>query len=307
MDAVQIEETKRQVASLEWYHTLDLGHSIVTPGHYDHRPYLEFYGFPEDLSGKKALDIGAASGFFAFEMEKRGATVTVTDLSAWMDHDFGPRYRPDQTPEEGSHYLADPFAFAKQVLNSKAEKQEINIYDISPEMVGVFDFVFCGSVLLHLTDPIKALWHIQRVTKGMAIIATAIYPDATNEPQAQFVGHRSGDVWWIPNRAGLEAMVQSAGFQGWEWVSEFCLKYRDQETGPYHGVICAWNSLDSFERPSQRQNRAFSGERGQKLRGKQPLTTAQDAEIARLQALVDGYEGGRFMRFMRWIHNLKAR
>jgi tRNA (mo5U34)-methyltransferase len=80
MDPSEVDEVKRLVKSLDWYHTIDLGQGIITPGSYDHRSYLQFYGLPEDLAGKTALDIGAGSGFFAFEMERRGAKVTATDL-----------------------------------------------------------------------------------------------------------------------------------------------------------------------------------------------------------------------------------
>jgi hypothetical protein len=38
------------------------------------------------------LDIGAASGFFSFEMERRGGLVIATDLPSMPDHDFGPVY-----------------------------------------------------------------------------------------------------------------------------------------------------------------------------------------------------------------------
>jgi len=53
---MNVSEIKRQVASLEWYHSIDLGHDIVTPGHFDHRPFLDYYGLPKDLSGKTALE-----------------------------------------------------------------------------------------------------------------------------------------------------------------------------------------------------------------------------------------------------------
>ncbi len=241
------EETKRLVQSLSWYHTIDLGNDIVTPGYYDHRPYLPFYGLPENLSGKNALDIGAASGFFSFELERRGARVTATDLPEWMMHDFGPMYQPDQTPEQAQRYLREPFQLAKRMLNSVVEKREINIYDISPQTLEMFDLVFCGSLLLHLTDPMKALFKIKSVTKGSAIIATVIHHSDSVQPLALFMGHHRGDVWWLPNRAGLEAMVQSSGFRGWKWVSEFQLNHRDGTPGPYHGVIRAWNELDDLK------------------------------------------------------------
>ncbi len=238
------ETIERGMNQLTWYHTIDLGHGLSTPGIYDHRPYLEAYGLPKDLAGRRVLDIGAASGFFTFEMEKRGAQVTATELPHWSAHDFGPLYQPEMTPEQAEVYLHEPFLFAQQVLGSRARRRIINIYDISPETVGAFDLVFCGSVLLHLTDPIKALWRIRSVTSGVAIVATVIHPLQTPDPLALFVGQDRGDGWWLPNRPALEAMFKSAGFRGWEWFSEFRLDYRNGQPGPYHAVIRAWTTAD---------------------------------------------------------------
>jgi len=168
------DKLRQTAASLTWYHTIDLGGGIVTPGFYDHRPYLDYYGLPKDLHDRSTLDIGAASGFFTFELERRGAAVTATELPTWLAHDFGPLYRPDLDPEQAERYLHGPFEFAHETLGSHARRQLINIYDISPDTTGMFDLVFCGSVLLHLSDPVRALWRIQSVTREAAIIATVI-------------------------------------------------------------------------------------------------------------------------------------
>ena len=304
--AIAPEAVRRQVEALSWYHTLDLGNGIVTPGAYDHRPYLHYYGLPDDLTGKTALDIGTASGFFAFEMERRGAKVTAIDLPSWFDHDFGPRYVPDLTAEEGRHYLQEPFMVAKQALGSQVRKVEMNIYDISPQTVGAYDLVFCGSLLLHLTDPIRAMWRIRSVTREQAIIATGIVPDldgylsgASAEPLASFTGHHRADGWWLPDRACLEAWVQSANFAGWEWVSEFRLDYRDGQPGAYHGVIRAWT--DQRRQASQAvlktADKAVDVADGEEELGR--MLAKRAAEITRLQALIAGYERGRFIRLMR--------
>src|SRR3954451_22751816 len=64
-----------------WYHTLDLGDGVVTKGMFDHRPHLHHYPIPADLTGKHCLDVATMDGFWAFEMERRGAaSVTALDL-----------------------------------------------------------------------------------------------------------------------------------------------------------------------------------------------------------------------------------
>ena len=295
------DDLRRQVQTASWYHTLDLGNGIITPGAYDLGPYLHYYGLPDDLTGKSTLDIGTASGFFAFEMERRGAKVTAIDLPAWFDHDFGPRYVPDLTADEGLRYLQEPFMLAKQALGSRVEKLEMSIYDISPQTVGTYDLVFCGSLLLHLTDPIQALRRIRSVTREQAIIATAIVPDAGDEPVAHFRGHQRGDAWWLPNRAGLEALVCSAGFEAWEWISEFRLDPRDGQPGLCHGVIRAWPVREGHPQPAVHAALDATDKAPDLIAELRQAFAWSEAELLRLQALVAGYERGRFIRLMRWL------
>src|SRR5919108_5023380 len=88
-DAVMsADEIREGVARYQWYHTIDLGHGIRTPGQYDLAPVIDHYGIPDSLEGRTVLDVGPAHGFFAFEFEKRGAARVVTsELATWTDHD----------------------------------------------------------------------------------------------------------------------------------------------------------------------------------------------------------------------------
>ena len=36
-----------RISGIEWYHSIDLGHGVVTPGMYDHRPVLSQYRMPD--------------------------------------------------------------------------------------------------------------------------------------------------------------------------------------------------------------------------------------------------------------------
>ncbi len=63
----------------QWYHTIDLGNGLTTRGIFDHRSVVHCYGLPESLEGKTCLDVGTGDGFFAFEMERRGAARVVAD------------------------------------------------------------------------------------------------------------------------------------------------------------------------------------------------------------------------------------
>ncbi len=74
------EQLQRLVDERRWYHTLELAPGITTPGFFDHRPMVDRYELPESLAGKRALDVGTFDGFWAFELERRGADVVALDV-----------------------------------------------------------------------------------------------------------------------------------------------------------------------------------------------------------------------------------
>jgi tRNA (mo5U34)-methyltransferase len=239
-----VEETIRtEISSLEWYHTIDLGNGIVTKGLYDIRKYLRFYPLPATMKGLSALDIGTASGFFAFEMEKRGASpVVATDLPSWDAHDFSPNVKKSIENDRYEAYLKNPFACAHKHLKSSVKKIEINVYDLSKQTVGEFDVVFCGSMLLHVTDPIKAIMNIQKVTKRYAILSTQIQPTRSKKPLANFIGNPEKTVWWSMYPMCFVNMAKSAGFRHVELISMFDLISEDGVYEVPHAVIRAWNT-----------------------------------------------------------------
>ncbi len=64
---------KERVAEIRWFHQIDLGDGIVTPGVDCSAAKLLQLGMPDDLAGLSVLDVGAWDGFFSFEAERRGA------------------------------------------------------------------------------------------------------------------------------------------------------------------------------------------------------------------------------------------
>ena len=239
-------ELIERMNSFQWYQTIDLENGLVTPGQYDHRPLLKHYGIPQDLSGKTVLDIGACHGFFSFEFERRGAKrVVATELPFWSDHDGSPglkrSFGENRTDEKMAPYLHGAFDFARKLLDSKVELVKMNIYDISPKTLGIFDIVFCGSLLIHLTDPLKALYALQSVTREFFILSTVTHPKNSRKPLAYFHGTVEGMAFWAPNMACLEKMCLAAGFKRTKRISTFTLSSKDKKFKSPHGVVHAWN------------------------------------------------------------------
>jgi tRNA (mo5U34)-methyltransferase len=201
-----------EVERYPWYHTLELGDGVVTKGMFDHRPVLDHYPIPADLSGKRCLDVATMDGFWAFEMERRGAaSVTALDLEDPNQLDWPASLRGDhdKTMDETK---AERFALAKSCLGSNVERVLMSAYDLSPEL-GTFDFVFCGDLLLHLKDPITPVENIRSVCTGSAVIVNVIkkFRFYEGRPMAELDGI---DVfqWWLTNLEGLVRIVKSAGF-----------------------------------------------------------------------------------------------
>jgi SAM-dependent methyltransferase len=207
-----------------WYHTIDLGNGVVSDGFWDHRSVVDRYGIPPSLEGKRALDVGTADGFFAFELERRGASeVVAINLTNHADLDWLPRVRPERS-ESGD--ILTGFELARAALGSSVRFISCNVYDLHPDLAGEFDVVFCGSLLLHLQSPVKALSNIRSVTRELAIIETThdreLEARLPEIPAARF-GNRGAEEssglplggtchYWTPNSAGLLEWLSYAGF-----------------------------------------------------------------------------------------------
>src|SRR3954469_11322977 len=163
-----------EVADYPWYHTLELGDGVVTQGMFDHRPVLRHYPLPEDLTGLRCADIGTMDGFWAFEMERRGASeVVAVDAPDPLSLDWPASLRNtaaktlDETKEAR-------FALAHRALESSVRRVACSVYDMDPEQLGRFDLVFCGDLLVHLRDPVGALERLHAVCAGSAIVTNPI-------------------------------------------------------------------------------------------------------------------------------------
>lgn len=92
----------------------------------------------------------------------------------------------------------------------------MDILDLTPETVGMFDVTLCLGIIYYAKNPILALEKIASVTDEMVIIESCVINKGGNIPLAEFVETEfQGDptVWWIPNQACLEAMVRRVGFK----------------------------------------------------------------------------------------------
>lgn len=205
-----------------WFHNLHLPDGRQTrPDH----PYGDFPSFkwqqlgphiPDDLSGKRALDIGCNAGFYTFELAKRGAEVLGVDID--------------------DHYLDQARWAARELgLESRVTFEQRTVYSLF-HVAEQFDLVLFMGVLYHLRYPLLGLDVVSRLVRpqGNLIFQALTMPgeesieppeDAefldrdymrrAGWPKMAFIEKRlDGDPtnWWAPNHACVEAMLRTCGF-----------------------------------------------------------------------------------------------
>ena len=215
------DEIRNRVEALgPWFHNLNLAGVPTAPTHFlGDYPAVKWQRFAgaisANLAGRTVLDIGCNAGFYSMEMKRRGAA-RVLGIDSVDD------------------YL-DQARFAAEVNGMDIEFRKLSVYDVGL-LAEKFDVVLFMGVFYHLRHPLLALdlihEHVTRDTlvfQSMQRGSSALEPverdydfweiehfDRPAYPKLHFVEHRYADDatnWWIPNRACVEAMLRSAGFE----------------------------------------------------------------------------------------------
>ena len=231
-------ELRARVAAVPyWWHSIELGSGVVTPGVATPQylaSSLAVQRWP-DLAGRTVLDVGAWDGFYAFEAERRGAArVVALDHYVWAlrtadvgveqtaykkaggapraHHDVSALWDPDGLPGKVG------FDLAHDVLQSNVEPIVADFMQMDLEELGPFDVVLFLGVLYHLESPLEALRRLAHVTQRVAVIETAavVVPGHEDASVFEFYGadELGEDVsnWWAPTIPALRATCGAAGF-----------------------------------------------------------------------------------------------
>ncbi len=139
------EQLRSEVNKIRWFHSIDLGGGLITPGWEGNstRQKLGLLSLPEDLRGLTVLDIGAWTNSFPLRQSAAALRVSSPPI-----------------PIGGVETAGEPrmaFKLAGKILQSRVEDKDIEVLDISPEAVGLFDLVLFLGVLYHLKHPLLGL------------------------------------------------------------------------------------------------------------------------------------------------------
>jgi SAM-dependent methyltransferase len=197
--AARIQKYVADLARKQHYHSLELNDGTVLPGLIGVealRARVRSFPIPEDLRGRRVLDVGAASGWNAFEMERRGAEVVAVDCVEYSE-----------LREVG------------ELRGSRIDYRLLDVDELDPAGLGTFDYILFFGVLYHLRHPLLGLEKICALARDSVFIESFV---------ADGLGERSDactmefyetdelggqiDNWCGPTTKCLMAMCRSAGF-----------------------------------------------------------------------------------------------
>jgi SAM-dependent methyltransferase len=164
-----------------FYHTTDVPGFGTCDGEWDLRPGVEAYLGHVPVSGKTVLDVGAATGFLSFFMERQGARIVSYDLSEAEGWDIVPMAQLDAAELARQRRLHigkinAGYWLCHAAMKSSARLVHGTVYAM-PAEIGPVDIAIFGSILLHLRDPFLALHNALRLTEE-TVVVTDLLPGA---------------------------------------------------------------------------------------------------------------------------------
>jgi 2-polyprenyl-3-methyl-5-hydroxy-6-metoxy-1,4-benzoquinol methylase len=212
----------------DFYHTIETPSGQIFPGAWDLRGHESTYLGNVDFSGKRVLEVGPASGGLSAYLAKAGADLTVLDLPLGEAPELVPHPSVDRAQNEVSgaasvKRLVNSWWFTKRAMKFKAKAVYADLYSL-PSDLGQFDVTIFGSILLHLSNPFRALEEAAARTVE-TIVVTDVFSAPTHGPIAGLMEHTPtialfnptpppiGVIhWWALSPTIIERMLRLLGF-----------------------------------------------------------------------------------------------
>ena len=215
------------------YHQFEFPDGTIVPGFFDLRETVHRLPIPADLTGKRCLDVASATGFFAIEMaatRRRGR-----ERRHRRSRRAGTgRVRRGSTTRagEGRGEIRRGFEIAREAFGVDVERHDLSLYDLTPDALSTFDFVFMGNILLHLSDPARGLRAVRSMvaTGGEFVSFESISLPLTFARPFTAVAELWRDdspTWWKHNLRGHRRLVESGGFRVLEQSRPFLVPLGD--------------------------------------------------------------------------------
>jgi SAM-dependent methyltransferase len=211
----QLYEQSCKVSSIDecnFYHSTEIPGVGLVEGQWDLREGCDEYLGGYDFTGKRVLEIGPATGFLTFWIEKTAQEVVAVELP--MDRSFWNavpyetlglargRNKGWTKVEKQFHEhiggIRNGFWFCHEKFGSSARVYHGSAESL-PESLGEFDVVLLASILLHSRSPVAILESCARLVKE-TIIITEIHDEGLGEGSVcslvPTAGNNAWDTWW---------------------------------------------------------------------------------------------------------------
>jgi hypothetical protein len=209
------------LSDFTWYHATELPDGRVLPGAWDLRGHEADYLGGVDLAGTRVLELGPATGYLTYFMERQGAEVVAFEAGFDVPIDTLPvqgrddpegRLRVMQDTIDRNH---DAWWYLHRAFGSSAKFVQGNIYDM-PTDLGAFDVTLVGAILLHLREPWGALSQAAARTKDVMIVVEPLqddlHPPESNIMRFSPSAEHHVTNWWSIYPGAVVSMLSRLGF-----------------------------------------------------------------------------------------------
>ena len=195
-----------------FYHTTDIPGIGVVEGQWDLREGFEEYLGSYDFSGQRVLEIGPATGFLTFQIEKTAREVVAVELP--MDRSFWnsvpyeelglARGKDDDWTKVEKQFhdhisrIRNGFWLCHKQFESSARVYHGSSENL-PGALGEFGVALLASVLLHTRSPVAILESCARLVTGSVIITEVFDESLGDGPVCSLVptiDNKAWDTWW---------------------------------------------------------------------------------------------------------------
>ena len=203
------------LSNIRFYQRFEIVPGVFTPSGVDSELMLEAAQVPHDMKGKTVLDVGCFNGAVGFLCERRGASRVVCI---------------DVNPDPQTLGITQ----IRDFLGSKIEYSCCNLYDITLNQLGKFDYVICFGVLYHLRHLLLGIDMLYQATRETCFIETAfcdnLVPSEVKDQNVIFFDYphfynpADHSNWFLPTLRAYAHILENCGFR-----AELCKIWGDEK------------------------------------------------------------------------------
>lgn len=199
-------------------------HSITTPdgdipGEWDLRDTVDAYLGNVPFDGRSVLEIGPASGFLSFHMERAGASVTAVEPTMERLWDTFPLHGFDVDTWRREFFdtitgVRNSFWYLHHLYGSQVRLIE-TVPEAIPQAVGDFDIGLLGSILLHTRNPFSILESVAARVRDTMIVTELFDSNLGEAPVMRLIPWPEAptiDTWWAFTPTFFTQALHCLGF-----------------------------------------------------------------------------------------------